>query len=128
MAKSYPEQLGAWVELRKSPRRDKNLVAFLAVRDDVQAAIDDGFTVKTVWTNMHEAGRIKFGYHTFRNYVKKHLRAPAEGVPEGHQSTIPKGPTAIGLQALDKAPIAQASKPAASGFTFNAAPNKEELL
>ncbi|MDO9013673.1 MAG: TraK family protein, partial [Polynucleobacter sp.] len=49
MAKTYPEQLGEWVKRRESTQRDKNLVAFLAVRDDVKAAVEAGYSVKTVW-------------------------------------------------------------------------------
>ena len=48
MAKSYPEQLAEWVKRRESTKRDKNLVAFLAVRDDVKLAVDAGYAVKTI--------------------------------------------------------------------------------
>ena len=62
MSKSYPELLGEWVKRRESSKREKNVVAFLAVRDDVKAALDAGFAVKTIWANMHEQQRVAFGY------------------------------------------------------------------
>lgn len=129
MAKSYPEQLGEWVKRRESTQRDKNLVAFLAVRDDVKAAVDAGYAVKTVWSNMHEAGRVKFGYDTFLNYTNRLIRRPQvqagtpteNSAPATSDSTRPK-------PSSKKAVAPKTAKPTSTGFTFNPVPNKEELL
>jgi hypothetical protein len=130
MAKTYPDQLGLWVKLRKSTRRDKNLVAFLAVRDDVKAALEAGYAVKTVWANMHECQRIEFGYDTFLNQVKRLIRRP-----QTSQAAMLATPTAAiddskpTSKAAAKKPAAQTMKPeAATGFTFNSAPKKEDLI
>jgi hypothetical protein len=74
MAKNYLDQLGDWVKKKESKHRDKNLVAFLAVRADVKTAVEAGYKVKTVWLNMYESKRIQFGYHTFLNYVNRLIR------------------------------------------------------
>lgn len=130
MAKTYPDQLGLWVKLRKSTRRDKNLVAFLAVRDDVKAALEAGYAVKTVWANMHECQRIEFGYDTFLNQVKRLIRRP-----QTSQAAMLATPTATiddsnpTSKAAAKKTAAQTMKPeAATGFTFNSAPKKEDLI
>jgi hypothetical protein len=137
MAKSYSEQLAGWVKRRPSPtRRDKNVVAFLAVRDDVKEALDEGYAVKTVWAHMHESKRIEFGYDTFLNYVNRHLR-PAEQQPARGATQVASMPSSVPKASTAKPagkPPAVTPKPGASvpgqpaGFTFNAAPNKEELL
>ena len=129
MAKSYSKQLGEWVKLRELPRRDMNLAAFLAVRDDVRAALDEGFTLKTVWTNMHETGRIRYGYHTFRNYVNKHLRTLADGLTEAPhvRNSQASTPAATSTSVRRLGPQVK-GQDGATGFTFNAVPNKEELL
>jgi hypothetical protein len=135
MAKSYSEQLAEWVKRRPSPtRRDKNVVAFLAVRDDVKEALDEGYAVKTVWAHMHESKRIEFGYDTFLNYVNRHLR-PAEQQPASAASQVAGMPTSAPKAGIPKAvEKAVPPQPATSapgdpgGFTFNAAPNIEELL
>lgn len=124
MAKSYPEQLGEWVKRRESTQRDKNLVAFLAVRDDVKAAINAGYAVKTVWLNMREAGRVQFGYDTFLNYTNRLIRRPQANVTNSTatlDSTRPK-PSA------KKTATPKTVNSASTGFTFNSTPKKEDLL
>ena len=122
MAKTYPEQLGEWVKQRESTRRDKNLVAFLAVRDDVRAAVEAGYAVKTVWANMHEFKRIMFGYDTFLNYVNRLIRRPQ--VNQTTTTAFSSAPAKAGNKTATKA------KPAndETGFSYNPVPNKEELL
>jgi hypothetical protein len=132
MAKSYPEQLGEWIKQRESTQRDKNLVAFLAVRDDVKLAVGAGYAVKTVWANMAESKRIEFGYDTFLNYVNRLIRRPQ--VDPAVTLTAPESPATA--DSSSPKPKAGAKKSAvkitqpetAAGFTFNPVPNKEELL
>lgn len=122
MAKTYPELLGEWVKQRESTRRDKNLVAFLAVRDDVKAAVEAGYAVKTVWTNMHESKRIMFGYDTFLNYVNRLIRRPQVDQTVTTDSSIT--PSKVGKKTAAKAKPAET----ATGFNYNPIPNKEDLL
>lgn len=135
MAKSYSQQLAAWVQQRPSTRRDKNVVAFLAVRDDVKEALDEGYAVKTVWAHMYESKRIEFGYDTFLNYVNRHLRPPelqpviAADQVAGVSAPVAKADPPQALVKMPPPPRPAAPAPGQpAGFTFNAAPNKEELL
>ena len=45
MKKRFSEQLGEWVKEKKSRQTDKNLVAFLAVKADVQDALNEGYAI-----------------------------------------------------------------------------------
>ena len=119
MAKTYPEQLVEWIKQRESTRRDKNLVAFLAVRQDVKAAVEAGYAVKTVWANLYETKRITFGYDTFLNYVNRLIRRP-----QVDQTTTARATVKPDKKAVTKAKPAEA----AAGFSYNPVPNKEELL
>ena len=133
MAKSYPEQLAEWVKRRESTKRDKNLVAFLAVRDDVKLAVDAGYAVKTIWANMHEEKRVTFGYDTFLNYVNRYIRMkstkPSDPVPA---KTNPQPAIERGRQVSKPAPQNQGPKVKApdtpTGFTFNSEPNVKDLI
>ena len=133
MPKTYPELLGEWVQQRDSTKRDRNLVAFLAVRDDVRAALDAGYTVRTVWTHLYDEKRVRFGYETFLKYVngqirrptKDHAKAQANGpgvdpIITPTRAQVEAGPKQSGLQAK--------SSEAMPGFTFNAAPKMEDLI
>lgn len=141
MAKSYNEQLAEWVRQRtESARHDRNLVAFLGVKEDVREALDLGWPVKTIWAHMVEQKRIGFGYDTFLIYVRRHVRPAAEPVPVPAAANRTKGPRTPCLVPGDPPPGAAVSRtprvPVQAppvrgqlpGFTFNAAPNREELI
>jgi hypothetical protein len=125
MAEDFSKQLAQWVEQRGLQQSDKNLVAFMAVRDDVKLAIDAGYAVKTVWANLRETGRIDLAYKTFLNYVRRCLgplpdRAASSPVrptvaPSSRESSPVKTPTRV-------MPLAM------PGFVYDPVPNKEELL
>jgi hypothetical protein len=133
MAKSYSDELAEWVRRRPSSKRDKNMVAFLAVRDDVEEALAKGYPVSTIWAHMYENKRVAFRYEMFLHYVNRHVRRQ-KAQPMITATTAPNSPAAVKttLPKLEKQPpvsIVKSSHPSApAGFTFNAAPNKEELL
>lgn len=121
MAKSYSEQLEDWVEQRASSRRDRNLVKFLAVRDDVKFALDAGYAVSTIWGNMRETGRIDFAYDTFLKYVNRNMRSAARARP-GSESYRKRG-----SQGEDRTPKPASPQPV-PGFTFDPSVKKEDLI
>jgi len=138
MPKSYTDELAEWVKQREAtrPRQDKNVVAFLAVREKVQSGIDAGYALKTIWEHLHETGRIPYRYETFLKHVHRHITnaakrsevvpapaaanpAPAEATPKAGKRAEPTPHKAGG----------KGEKPAAiPGFTFNANPDKKDLL
>src|SRR5471030_682324 len=115
MDKNYPDQLGEWVKRRAATTRDRNLVAFLAVRNDVCAALDAGYPAKTIWANLQESQRIAVSYTAFLRYIRKYLERPAK-TSDKHQAAARAASVTT----------SKANKPA--GFVFNSTPKKEELL
>lgn len=133
MAKSYTEQLTEWVRQRsQSARHERNRVAFLAVRDDVRQALEQGWPVKTIWAHMVEQKRIGFGYDTFLGYVKRHVRSAAEapGVVSIRRqlASSPATPRLKETRTPGRAAKAPPDQDQMPGFTFNAAPKREELI
>ena len=115
---SYPNQLAKWVNQPASKLRDRHLATFMAVRNDVEAALKAGFTAKTIWANMRETGRVDFCYETFLRHVKRCFgAAPAP-------KTVPIVKAKTGAVAE---PVIVAA-PVMPGFIYNPVPNKEELL
>jgi hypothetical protein len=55
------------------------VVAFLAVKSDVQAALDAGYAMKTIWEHMKETGRLRCRYETFTQHVKRYIKAAPVG-------------------------------------------------
>jgi hypothetical protein len=137
MAKSYTEELADWVKKREDsrPRQDKNMVAFLAVRADVKAAVEAGYAFKTIWEHMHETGKIPYRYETFLKHVRRHItHAPAN---QAKQAAVPAPAQEDDTKTDPKADATRTKAPsgpkknkarAMSGFTFNPTPNKEDLF
>jgi ABC-type ATPase with predicted acetyltransferase domain len=111
MPKTYPEELAEWVKGReaKKPRQDKHVVAFLAVKSDVQAALDAGYAMKTIWEHMKETGRLRCRYETFTQHVKRYIKAapvasppppatPPDSQPQGREARAEGRPAGLGIQ------------------------------
>jgi hypothetical protein len=138
MAKSYNEQLAEWVRQRaQSGRHEKNHVAFLSVKEDVREALEQGWPVKTIWAHMVEQKRIGFGYDTFLIYVKRHVRPAADSAVRRRTEGADAPPVALAnppvpgiakSRVLRAPPQVRSGQDQLPGFTFNAAPNREELI
>jgi hypothetical protein len=104
-------------------RNAKNRAAFLAVRDDVKHAIDDGWPVNTIWQTLHEEKKIAFSYQAFRIYVNRLIRLETERSRVARkEGRMGKGDQP-GAHSVDKK-----STTAVRGFTFDSAPKKEDLI
>jgi hypothetical protein len=131
MVRTYAVTLGEWVKERTSTARDRNAVAFLAVRDDVKEALGAGFPLKTIWTHMYAHGNVPFGYDTFRNYVNRYIVRP-EG--DGAREPSPAENSQEMPAPIKGKSAGQASGPKVKksdvipGFIFNASPKKEDLI
>ena len=133
MTENYPELLGEWLKRRATTGRQRYLVEFLAVRDDVRAAVEAGYPVMCIWENMVEAGQIGCGYQTFLNYVNRHVRrdsaaqAPATPPAAMTREKVEKAPRSPNRKRPEKGSQVRAPD-AIPGFTFNSDPRKEDLI
>ena len=59
MGHRYSEQIAEWVKQKQSRKRDKKLVAYLAVKADVQAAMNDGYAAKIIWTHLEKLNGLR---------------------------------------------------------------------
>lgn len=130
MEKPYAEQLSDWIKSNKPARRDQYLVAFLAVSDDVRAALAAGFAMNTIWRHLHASGRIPFGYDTFLKHVHRMQKSINPTQETESHDVVPHRPASrtagSTMQRVDA--IAPRPAPAPAGFHFNPIPNKKELL
>lgn len=138
MAKSYTRQLKEWVGRARRPTKpDRNRVAFMAVKYDVREALEEGWPLKTIWAHMVEQKRIEFAYETFLVYVKRHVKSTTE--PSGTNTasrrrarSIDSGAQASGQPKADVVPTGSDQRlpgpEPMSGFTFTAAPKREDLI
>ena len=127
MAKKYIEELAEWVKDREAskPTQDKHVVAFLAVKGDVEDAITAGYSLRTIWTHLHEVRKISVRYETFLRHVRRLVKAKPSATPQ-HDGRPPE----TGQPSPSPAAKKRSSKPAAkaTGFNFDSSPKKEDLL
>lgn len=125
MAKSLSERIAHRVSTRKPSRSGMNRASFLAVRDDVKMALDDGWPLKVIWDTLRDEGKIEFGYDAFISYVKRLIRN-AESAPSDKVKT---GKPALNIKAKSEAPQEPKKEaPTIGGFNFNPTPKKEDLF
>lgn len=120
----------------------KNRAIFLALRDEVAAAIKDGWPIKTIWETLYEEKRVAFGYQAFRLYVNKLIlqdgaddqakqpgQAPATAAPAaGSASTLPAPVPAVAAPEAKTPEPVVTPKEELGGFNFNTKPQKESLI
>lgn len=130
MEKPYAEQLSDWIKCSKPAKRDQYLVAFLAVSDDVRAALAAGFPMNTIWRHMYATGRVPFGYDTFLKHVHRMLKATAPAEETAGQGVAPQRLASGHARTASGKPDAVTPRPAPApaGFHFNPIPDKKELL
>lgn len=68
--KSLSERIADSALKNSDGRNDRNRAAFILVRGDVSKAVDDGYSLLSIWEALHEEGRIPYTYQTFRRYAR----------------------------------------------------------
>ena len=59
-------------EAQQSPlKKDINRAAVLALRGDIKAALEQGWSMKKIWKVLHARGSIAFSYQAFTVYVNR---------------------------------------------------------
>ena len=81
MAKNYTDELAQWTIRRQGKARERNLVTFHGLQDDVRAALAAGYSSKTIWAHMHDQGRVDFSYETFLVYVNRVIKTARSAKP-----------------------------------------------
>lgn len=144
MAKSLSERIAERMSTTQPTKAGKNRAAFLAVRDEVKKALDDGWPVKVIWATLRDEGRIEFKYDAFIKYVNQLVRnaePPARPTAQTTATPAPKAATRSASSSPATAPTvtpkpatpASAHEPASKSagipsFNFNPTPNKADLL
>ena len=132
MAKSLSARIAERIARKKPAGNVRNRAAFLALRDEVKQAIDDGWPVKTIWETLHDEGKVAFSYQAFRGYVNRLILSPSANgevalAPVVADQSRQAAPRSVPQSARTPAEW-QPEKPTATGFTFNRTPKKEDLL
>ncbi len=128
MGKSLSDRISERAKAKPSPSgSNANRAVLLAIRSDVEKALDDGWSILAAYQTLHEEGVVTFSYQAFRRYVNSLVLNHSK----------PEEMAASGLKESGFSSEKKANKPtepvmvkptAPASFTFNPVPNKEELF
>ncbi len=117
MKKTLSERIAERIRAKvtEASATERNLSLVLAHREDILKALDDGWSIKTVWDQLHEEGKIDFSYQTFRKYVVRIAKGrlhkkETDRVENRIEETAPDPNRTI------------------KGFAYDPTPKKEDLI
>ena len=112
--KSLSERIAARIQQQSSASTAaKNRSVFISLREDIQQAVTDGWSLLAIWQVLFDEKRVTFTYQAFRRYARQLIDSPTvePNCQPRHAAKPAQTPTAI-------------TRP----FAFNPTPAKEHLL
>lgn len=107
MTKSLSERIALYTDKNKSTGK-LFLPAFIALKPEIEQALQDGWTMRQIWNILYQEGKIKCSYQWFRTLIKRHIGEVRKQHPHSDQGKS----TGNGHE----------------GFRFNSAIKKEDLI
>ena len=98
-------------EQDKPSRKNKHLPSFLALKDEINQALADGWSMYQIWSTLRAEQKLGCSYVWFRNLCQKHLTDTSR---QPHHS-VKEVKTPAGVSQEDS-------------FTFSSTINKEDLI
>lgn len=115
MSKSLSERIAD--RIRRNPAASvalRNRSIFLSLRNEIQQAYTDGWSMLAIWRTLHSEGRISFTYQAFRRYAHQLIDLPMTANDSQQRSK-------------NVAFSRPQSKAVVGAFAFKAKPTKEPL-
>lgn len=60
-------------QLKPERQRGHGRRAFLAQRNEIAQALEDGYRAKEIWEHLHDKGAMPIQYRTFIDYVNRYI-------------------------------------------------------
>lgn len=77
--KTLSDRIAKRIQLKSLYAPHSNLALVLALRKDIQQALDDGWSVQAIHQTLREENKVMFGYQAFRRHVNRlQLRKPKQ--------------------------------------------------
>lgn len=113
--KSLSERIAARIQQQTdASTAARNRSVFISLREDIQQAVTDGWSLLAIWQVLFDEQRVTFTYQAFRRYARQLIDSP---------TTVERN-----CQPLHEANPAQTSTTTTRPFAFNPTPAKEHLL
>ena len=93
MAKALSKRIAARMKKNDAGLKKSSRTIFLALRDEIAEALNDGWTVKVAWETLKEEGKVDFSYQAFNGYVNRLIKnereKPGSASSPREQGTVP---------------------------------------
>jgi len=117
--KKILQELSAWVDKNSvKTKQDIYVSSFLAIKQDVNTALNSGYTAKAVWGFYRDKGSVSYTYRTFLRYVNTYIKS--EPINETAQVSV--------VAEVQEVQHETQKEKGITGFHFNPVPNEDELL
>jgi Family of unknown function (DUF5338) len=91
MSESLSTRVARFVQTQPARRSGKARAAVIALRAEIEQAVNDGWPVRSIWQTLRAEGAVQVGYHAFRRHVAELvLQQPTE---HGRRPTPPPEPS-----------------------------------
>ena len=129
MAKKLSERIAERAKIKQQSRNARNRAQFLSVRDELQEALDDNWTIKDLWETLHAEGAITFSYQAFRTHLLAWQTPSPQAISESPKRTIePTNPGGSKKDEKTDNQKPQATEKISKGFIFDSSPKKEDYI
>ncbi len=117
MSKNLSERISVKVNQEKPRRGKQSLATFLALKPEIEGAINDGWPVKLIWETLYQEKKVSFGYQMFlrlvnRHHMKNDQKITGNALPDKNCKTSRKTTPGSGMQQ----------------FNFDSSTNQEDLI
>ncbi|MET0028523.1 MAG: TraK family protein [Candidatus Thiodiazotropha sp.] len=112
--KSLSERIGDRARKTSSCTPHANRAIVLALRRDIQTALDDGWSVLAIYQTLQDEGKVNFSYQAFRRHVNRIFLNNVE--------------SRRGCSGTTKTAKKSSQSTSRQGFSFNPNPDEEDLI
>lgn len=112
--KSLSERIGERARKGSPSAPHANRAIVLALRSDIQTALDDGWSVLAIYQTLHDEGKVNFSYQAFRRHVNRIFLG----------NTDPRDGRGSSTRATQRNTQGKSGR----GFSFNTNPDEEDLF
>jgi|GEM_PF-1038929 len=69
--KTLSEEIAEHRKGKNQKKSNRNKVIFLSLKEEIEAALDDGWSLLSIWEVLYKKGKIQFKYATFNRHAKE---------------------------------------------------------
>ena len=91
MSKSLSDRIATFMRKQPARKSGKTRASVIALRAEIQKALNDGWSVKAIWQTLHAEGSVEVGYHAFRRHVAALVPQQADA-RERQRASTPAAP------------------------------------